>query len=441
MIRKVLFAITVLCGLWACKDDKVVFDAPVPGDAIAFEPASGGAIMRYTLPQNTDICGICAHYVDEQGEEVTIVGTAFADSVLLTGFHAPQEHVPVSITVLDNNNVESASIERTFSTLASAPYAFMDSIQVISTWGGVRIEASYTGTASGIVDVYRVGTNPFTKEIDTLYVTNFSITAGDMSNFLSIESEGDETTVVLRSEDGNGNFVRSVIFSGLTQFAIEQYPQEKLAISDPGGYSYEYEGEPDMAHGWFTAVGIQYLIDGDTKGTRCAEKRGEYGSDYYYTYVTNANACGSYVQLALEEPRVIGTVRVYASLCPYDAGDHFDSNYDDRLPNHVRILASNDPDLPMEEWAEIGEFYQNREGTSGNWTDDIPYFGFEGPTLEQVNEAEPVYAEAVCEVSETEYQYLRVVAVDHFSTWHMVGDNIADYVSYHELEVYVKAEE
>ena len=177
MIRKVLFAITVLCGLWACKDDKVVFDAPVPGDAIAFEPASGGAIMRYTLPQNTDICGICAHYVDEQGEEVTIVGTAFADSVLLTGFHAPQEHVPVSITVLDNNNVESASIERTFSTLASAPYAFMDSIQVISTWGGVRIEASYTGTASGIVDVYRVGTNPFTKEIDTLYVTNFSITA------------------------------------------------------------------------------------------------------------------------------------------------------------------------------------------------------------------------------------------------------------------------
>ena len=436
-----MFAILVLCAFGACKDDEVVFDAPVPEETITFEPAPGGAVMRYTLPENTDICGICARYWDAQGEEVTMVGSAFVDSLVLTGFHAPQADVPVSITVLDNNNVESAAIERTFSTLPSAPYAFMDSVQVISTWGGVRVEASYTGAVSGIVDIYRVGTNPFTKEIDTLYVDNFTITAGEMSNFMQIESEGDETTVVLRSEDGNGNFVRSIIFAGLTQFAIEQYPQEKLAISDPGGFSYEYEGEPDMAHGWFSAVGIQYLIDGDTKGTRCAEKRGEYGSDYYYTYVTNADAFGSYVQLALEEPRIIGTVRVYASLYPYDAGDHFDMNYDDRLPNHVRILASNDPDLPMEEWDEIGEFYQNREGTSGNWTDNIPNFGLEDPTLALISGSDPVYAEAVCELSDTEYQYLRVVAADHFSTWHMVGDNIADYISYHELEVYVKAEE
>ena len=441
MIRKVLFVILVLCGFWACKDDEVVFDAPVPEETITFEPAPGGAIMRYTLPENTDICGICARYLDAQGEEVTMVGTVFVDSLVLTGFHAPQVDVPVSISVLDNNNVESTSIERTFSTLASAPYAFMDSVQVVSTWGGVQIEASYTGAVSGIVDVYRVGTNPFTKEIDTLYVTNFAITVGDMSNFMQIESEGDETTVVLRSEDGNGNFVRSVIFPGLTQFAIEQYPQEKLAISDPGGYSYEYEGEPDMAHGWFSSVGIQYLIDGDNKGTRCAAERGEYGSDRYYTYVTNADACGSYVQLELEEPRVIGTVRVYASLCNYSDGSHFNMNYDDRLPNHIRILASNDPDLPMEEWTEIGEFYQNREGNAGNWTDAIPYFGFEAPTLQQISEADPVYAEAVCELGDTEYQYLRVVAVDHFSTWHYVGDNIADYISYHELEVYVKVEE
>ena len=48
MIRKVLFAISALCCLWACKDDEAVFDMPVPEEGISFEPTTGGTIMRYT---------------------------------------------------------------------------------------------------------------------------------------------------------------------------------------------------------------------------------------------------------------------------------------------------------------------------------------------------------------------------------------------------------
>ena len=443
MIRKILLVVLAFCGLWACKDDDEIFDVPVPDETISFEPVSGGAVMRYTLPQNTEICAICARYQNERGEEVTILGTPFTDSLLITGFNSPHTDVPVSITVTDNNNVESAPVQRTFSTLASAPYAFMDNVQVSGTWGGIQIESSYTGVTSGIVDVYRIGTNPFTKEIDTLYVSHFSITAGEQSNFIAMPSEGDETTVVLRSEDGNGNFVRTMIFSGLIQYAQEQYPQEKLAVSDPGGFSYEYEGPADQAHGYATSFGIQYLVDGDTKGKRIMI--GQEYLDHYYTYVTNAEACGAYVQVELDEPQVIATVRLYKVIenmgdgwkWQFNVSPWFNMNYDDRLPNHIRVVASNDASLPMEEWDELGEFYQPRDGTAGFWPEQET-FSTERP--EDYDVVDPIYAEVVCRLDGGEYKYVRVVTEDHFSTWHMVGDNIANYISYHELEVYVKAE-
>lgn len=446
MIRRIFFAIAVLCGFWACKDDEAFFDVPVPQEGISFEPISGGAIMRYTLPENTDICAICARYRDAWGKEITVQGTPFTDTISLTGFHAPQTDVPVSITVTDNNDVESAPIQMTFNTLASAPYAFMDSVQVISSWNGVRLEYSYTGTASGIVDVYRVGINPFTKEIDTLYLSNFSITEGEVSTFMEVPTDstrGDETIVVLKSEDGNGNFVRTKVFPGLTQFASVQYPQGQLTVSDPGGFSYEYEGDPDAGHGFATSFGIQYLLDGDTKG-----KRGMIGQEFlyrYYTYLTKADANGSYVQVELEEPQTIASVRLYGIIenlgdggaWTLKATPYFNYNYTDRLPNHIRILGSNDPNLPMESWVELGEFFQPKEGSGDCWgehetlnTDDPNAY----------DSLEPIYAEVVCEMSETEYKYLRVVSVDHFRTWTYVGDNVGDYISYHELEVYVKAE-
>lgn len=432
MIRKVCFAISVLCCLWACKDDEVSFDVPVPEEGITFEPMPGGAIMRYTLPQNTDISAICVRYVDEQGRENIVKGSIYADSITLTGFHAPHEEVRAQITVTDNNDVESAPIERTFSTLVSAPYAYMDSVQVISAWNGVRMVGSYTGVASGIVDVYHVATNPYTKEIDTLFVSYFTISTGEVNTFMEIPKDstlGDETTIVLRSEDGNGNFVRSAIFTGLTQYATVQYPSDQLTVSDPGGFSYE-----DASR----SLGIQYLLDGDTKGkiTMYQEFMRE-----YFTYVTEANGNGSYVQLELDEPQVIASVRVYAALRNsrkmWNLVPYFNLNYEDRLPNHIRIVASNDETLPLEEWDQIGEFYENRNGNTDYWA---LQGAFSTSTPEGYDSMDPRYAEVVCEVSETEYKYVRVVSVDHFRTNPYVGDNLADYISYHELEVYVKAE-
>lgn len=448
MIKKIAFLVLLGMGALACDDDDTVFDVPVPEETISFEPTSGGAIMHYSLPDNQGVAAICVRYENGKGEKTMILGRPYTDTLVLTGFHAPQTDIPVSITVMDNNGVESLPIERSFNALASCPYAFMDSVEVVSSWGGVRIESSYSGSVSGIVDVYRVGTNPFSGLTDTLYITNFTITAGVQSTFLTVEAEEEETTIVLKSEDHKGFHVRSAVFPGLTQFSTEQYPQDKLKLSDPGGYSHEYEGPADYTHGYVTAMGIQYLTDGDKVGIRSIQ--GHQYANYAYTYVTNSDACGSYVQVELQEPRVIGSVRLYGIYrniqweIDYPA-PWFDSNYPDRLPNHVKVFATNDPALAASpdkkdsgwesKWTLLADFFQNKDGNGEYWPDH-PLINTKDP--EVYEGLEPYYADVVCEVSDVEYKYIRVVAEDHFTTWTMMGDNTADYITYHELEVYVQ---
>lgn len=456
MTKKIGLLLLIGLAFLACKDDEAVFDAPVPEDGIRFEPTYGGAIMHYAIPENSDICAISASYVNELGEQVLMKGTPYGDTLLLPGFFAPHTDVPVAIAVTDNNDVASATVMKSFSTLAAAPYAIMDSVEVESSWNGIRINTKYEGLASGIIDIFHVGKAPSTGVIDTLYVSNISISTGENSAFVNLADavSTDETTIVLRSEDGLGNFVRTKVFPGVTMAAMEQYPSENLTVSDPGGFSYEYKGESDAGHGYISMLGVEYLIDGDTKGTRMVG-----GGDManYYTYVTNADAQGAYVGVELAEPQVIATIRLYRAIgssvagIAFDGGDWFNMNYDDRLPSHVRVWGTNDPDLAARadrkdsesnwtaDWTLLGEFYQLNDGTAGCWREGELVTT---ESLDAMEAADPIYCDVSCAMGMEAFKYIRVETVDHFATWFYVGDNSqSHYISYHELEVFVEKEE
>ena len=445
MIKKLTFLLLLGLGLLSCSDDEEVFDVPVPEEGLTFEPVEGGAIMRYTLPQNSDITALCVRYTDYKGDEVMILGSSFVDSVLLTGFHAPQESVTARITAMDNNDVESAPIERTFSTLASAPYAFSDYATIVSSWGGVRVESNFEGTASGVANIYRVGENPFTQEMDTLFVGRFNIASGEQSNFVSMDSTVTGlSTFVLKTEDNKGYNVRTTLFPEVGQFLITQYPSANLTVSDPGGFSNEAGEDPVI--GDYSYCGIEYLTDGDKTGKRSVESGSAFN---LYSYYTKPNACGSYVQVELDEPRVIASVRLYGFFRNmnwyYDQYDPFDYNYEDRLPNHVRIWATNDEALAastdaigsgwQEGWTQVGEFFQQKNGNGDYWPQ---HSSINTDNPEDYDALTPYYAEVVCDVVEAEYKYIRVEAVDHFTTYTWMGDNTSDYITYHELEVYVQ---
>ncbi len=424
-------SILFLWGAWAaCEDDAAVFDASVPAEGITFVPVSGGAVMRYALPKNTDIYAVRVRYVNEQGEEQMKDGSVYGDSLVLSGFNAPRQEVAARITVVDRNNVESDPRECTLSTLPSAAFAVADSIRVENVWNGLMLKANYEGMPAGEgIDIFRVGINPFTKERDTLFLSNCKV-AQRLNQFVQVESEEDENTIVVKTVDANGYYVRTRVFTGVKILATEPYPRTKLAVSDPGNFSEERGSSDD----WSVAgqLGIKYLIDGDVKGYGRLKNR---ELNDFYTYMTKADSKNSYVVLTLAEPKVIANVRLYAMLRT-NSGNLPDPvvNQEDYLPSHVKVFGSND----MEHWDELADFYQPIDSEYENiWS---CHSSIGDLTEDNLNRADPVFMTLTCPTDGTEYKYVKVQCLDHFdySTWNDQFRNFRNIFTYQELEVYVQ---
>ena len=424
-------SILFLWGAWAaCEDDAAVFEASVPAEGITFAPVNGGAVMRYALPKNTDIYAVRVRYVNEQGEEQMKDGSVYGDSLVLSGFNAPRQEVVARITVVDRNNVESAPRERTFSTLPSAAYAVADSIRVENVWDGLRLKANYEGMPAGEgIDIFRVGINPFTKERDTLFLTNCKI-AQRLNQFVEVVSDEDENTIVVKTVDANGYYVRTRVFPGVKILATEQYPRTKLAVSDPGNFSEERGSSNDYQVAG--QLGIKYLIDGDVKGYGRLKNRKNYD---FYTYMTKSDAKNSYVVLTLDEPRVIATVRLYAMLRTTSGNlPKPVANQADYTPSHVKVFGSND----LEQWDELSDFYQpNDSKWEVIWNSHTSIGDL---TEENLDRADPVFMNLVCPTDGTEYKYVKVQCLDHFdySVWNDQFRNFRNIFTYQELEVYVQ---
>ena len=158
-MKNSILILLLIFGLFACEDDETRLDVSIPEDSIWFTPVNGGAVMHYNIPGPTDIYAVRARYTDAQGKMIEVSSSVFVDTLSLLGFNEARENVPVEIVFTNKNNVESEPIHRTFSTLVSGPYAFLDNVEIEEAWNGVYVRSNYTGEGTGLVNVYYVGLN------------------------------------------------------------------------------------------------------------------------------------------------------------------------------------------------------------------------------------------------------------------------------------------
>lgn len=418
-ILLVAAAMTTSCS----SDDPEIFGVK-PTGGVTFTPTPGGAVMNYTLPNEGEIANIRVRYNDVNGKEVVVMGSYLSDHLTLVGFNEARQNVPAFISYVNRQGVCSEEYATTFNTVDSGPYAFFKTAEVTPAWNGfeLRYELPEDGM-NGFAHVFYVGVNPNTQKTDTLLLGSITLAKGEAKKYFTLQQQLDKNTIMVKTEDFRGYFVKQQVWSDIPSYPTEQVDGKNIDIECP----LSYESEENK-------LGIQYLTDGDTKGLRAVVI-----DDFkdYYTFAMGPYAFGEDIIVDLREQRVPATVRIYTQLKCKDLYTIpiWKYNYVDTLPCEVDVYGSND----KETWTKLGNFSEPADGSGSVWwSRDNLVNRLSKLTYEQVDAVDPIYLEVIMPLSDTKYRYVKVVPVKTFDTQYDQFRNTEQYVTMQELEIYVK---
>lgn len=469
-MRKILCFLLALVAFVACKDDDDNgFDVPVEFRKITFDPVPGGAVMRYRLPDNMDIFGVRARYNDAYGRQLVKEGTYLMDTLLLNGFAEARENEPVQLTFLNSKLEESAPVEMTFNTEDAATVALFDNLTVNPFWGGFNVTYTSPKTVEGTVHIFYIGINPSTKQKDNILVGSYPIMeGGDTLNF-ELKQALDELKVVVRTDDFDGNTVKSQLYEGIDALAMEQLSPDKFTFSYPKALEIE-----DEAH----EIGVRYLFDGKKKGANYRKNRLQGDRYKFGTWVAGPNAFEERFIIDFGEPKVPAMLRGDAFLYhgwdypyanpawPDPTLDMFVCNlwnavYTSRLACKIKVYgtnAANPQTVALDQCALLyaldedpgwSNFYSNAWCRFSDYSQGPvdSKSAFKGKEDKEFDAADPITLDMKCNYSGEAYRYVFFIVEDtwmshRWPTRYPYGyeENTKEYITFDELEVFVKME-
>ncbi len=466
-----MFLIGCLAG---CReDDEIGFAVPVEFRKIAFDPIPGGAVMRYRLPDNLDIFGVRARYVNAYGQELIKEGTYLSDTILLDGFTEAQTDVPVSVTFFNNSMQESEPLALAFKTQPAATVALFDELTVNPFWGGFNVTYTSPSIVEGTVHVFYIGINPATRQQDSILVGSYPILeGGDTLNFV-LKQALDKLDVVVRTDDFDGHRVRTRIYENIPALAMEKLSPEQ----------FEFSTDAEIVENTDREVGLKYLFDGNKKGLNYKKNymegnKGKEGYRKYGTFLAGPNAFEKRFVIDFGEPRVpamvCGDAFLYFGtywpvppmiLLPgindnYDrvGAEYWHGSYMSRLPCKLKLFGTNAADPLKASMDECTLLYALDEPSSAPYWDkawcrftDYCYanWGYNNPgylslPYSEFEELEPITLEMKCNYTGEAFRYVFFEVYDTYGSMRNGSEdyeeNDREYVTFDELEVYVKME-
>ena len=444
-MKYTLFLTIILVALFACQDDDSYFDVTPSKELIrSITPLPGGAVIRYRLPEDNRVYAMNVRYQDAHEQEVLKTSGFGSDSLVLDGFNEARKGVKARVTFTDPRGMESNSMEITFDTEDSAPYAFFEKAEIVPSWGGFQMIYEAPGKVNGMVHIYYLGMNPTTKQTDTLLLKSSPILKGGDTLSFELKQEAAANTVIVRTQDYRGYWVKQKVWEHVVSYVADKMDPKDFEFQDVRHLSITNKTE---------ATGVEYLFDGDTKGTRRMISKKDFEN---FTFVAGPRAVGAPFIVDMKEGKIPAKVRIYGILY---TGEYF-SNDDwdwgelggiwktacmNKLPCVVSVYGSDEGDPDASSWVKLGKFEQDPDAeVEDRWCERCDHnYELVYGTLEELEEADPAYLEVVIPASEKRFRYLKIVVEDVFNrTWYNwdEGDNRDEYVTMHELEIYVKKE-
>lgn len=444
-------AVTLL--LSACKDEENAFIPTVGAEAFSFTPIAGGATMHYTLPADKEISGINVRYKNYNGKEILRTSSVLQDSMQLIGFNEARQNVPAEIRLVKRNGEESAPIAVNFSTEDSAPWAFFDKVQVKSGWDGFSVFTDNPKNAKGLAHVFYLGEDPLTGNPDTVLISSFTLEEGKDTLTFKVQQKRDVNTIVIRTEDFNGYMVREQVWPNIAAYNVKKMDKSQFDFT----CDLSIEDDEDM-------LGQKYLFDGDLKGDSYFIDNND---DHYRTFLMGPAATGEPMYIDAHKNTNMARIMLYSMVNIYRNFGSFNSQsqykriwnfcYGDKLPCDVDVYGAKDDDTGAsnwdnKQWVKLGSYKQDQDidGTS-KWcygycldysmSDDMSF-----STLQQVQKADsiPMVITFPADGQGDGYRFLKIVVNStfnvHYPSYDMDWYNKNGYVTFHELELYIKDE-
>lgn len=140
----IVMALEVL-SVAGCKKDS---NTPIEGNGtppgvvtnVKVTNGNGAATLTYSLPADEDLLYVKADYTTASGEKLEVKSSYFNNSLVVNGF---ADTLPHTITLYSVNRSETASrpVTVTVKPLVAPIWLVYDSLQVLATYGGVRIKS------------------------------------------------------------------------------------------------------------------------------------------------------------------------------------------------------------------------------------------------------------------------------------------------------------
>lgn len=141
IVRSSVAAIIALClAATSCKEsilEPQVTDStkPAPPSNIVITNTPGGAVIRFTLPPETDIAGVEALYKLASGKEIKVRTSKFSKQITLHGFAKSDKYI-VTLSSVDNSGNYSAPINVEVYPLTPPVELIFKSLKIGVDYGG-----------------------------------------------------------------------------------------------------------------------------------------------------------------------------------------------------------------------------------------------------------------------------------------------------------------
>ncbi len=367
-MKKIIYVLVAIFIAACSKSEDSTFLTDISEDVFSFKPIAGGAIMHYNLPADPEIMGICVRYKDAFGSDMLRSASSICDSIILIGFNEAQSNVPAVVTLCRRDGVESNPINITFGTKDSGPVAFMNNVQVKSGWNGFTVTYNNPENSKGMAHVFYLGINPRTNEPDTILISSFNLEEGEDFIVYQPKQESGKYDIVIRAEDFRGHMVKERVWEN-----IDAITTSKLDASE-----FEFVCD-NIVTSEKDKIGLQYLFDGDTKGTTWWDEE-EFDRFHFYSFLAGPNAAGENAHpmyVDMKKNRLTAQLRIYCML-GYMSGKGPDFSapvyskaetagiwygyYENMLPCKVTVYGCKDDgnsDWESKAWEKIGNFEES----------------------------------------------------------------------------------